>query len=107
MTGKRRAKPASPIPETLVADICADVYRQSLGEYDAASMVQKDEEKQPGCGDTLLRKRAMIYQKTVRRALLGLYRRRLLILPDSSEAPQEADDDCPPLDDEIPELEEP
>lgn len=107
MTGKRRNKPASPVPETLVAETCAGVYRRSLGEYDARSMVEKDEEKRPGCGDSLLRKRAMIYQKTVRFALLDLHSRGLLLIQvvTEEEIPELPGDD--PVDsDDIPEVEE-
>ena len=103
MTGKRRAKPASPITQDMVADLCHAIYLRKLGAYDAAQMVQKDEEKSPGCGDSKLRARAMAYQVTVRAVLEELAQRGALILQPGDSA---VEDECPPLDDEIPEVEE-
>ncbi len=107
MTGKRRTKPASPISQDMVADMCHAIYLRHLGPYDAKHMVEKDEQKFPGCGDSKLRTRALGYQGTVRSVLEELHARGLLIMSGalSSDIPELPGDD--PVDsDDIPEVEE-
>lgn len=107
MTEKKRpGKQRSPIPQSMVEDICADTYRRLLGAYDTKSMLENDEKNFPGCGDRLLRKRALGYQRTVRFVLEVLHERGALIVAGQPGDIPDLPGDDPVDSDDIPDLEE-